>query len=77
MALKNYRVDYADGSTQYFQFDEEDETSGGAAGIEAFKTAEKNSDSPVAKIAPGDPPSVNTPEELAAQAGGEKAKASK
>lgn len=70
MALADYRVEYEDGSVSYFQFDAEDEQSGGKAGLEAFKTAAKDDGSPVKSVTKADAPSVNTPEELAAQAAG-------
>lgn len=73
MALENYKVEYEDGSAAYFQFDPNDETAGGKAGLEAMKDAAKNDDSPVKSVTKSDPPTVNSPEELAAQAGGAKA----
>lgn len=70
MALANYKVEYEDGSVNFFQFDVEDDTGGGKAGYDAFKDAAKDDNSPVKSITKADPPTVNTSEEVAAQAGG-------
>ena len=55
MAMKNYRVEQEDGEVQFYQFDEADETSGGKAGLEALKLAEKDDDSTVKSVKQADP----------------------
>lgn len=55
MAMRNYRVEQADGEVQYFQFDAEDEAGGGKAGLEALKAAEKDDNSTVKKVTQADP----------------------
>lgn len=59
MSMENYKVTYADGSESYFQFDDSEDA--GKAGLEAFRTAAKNDDSPVKSIAKGNPPAADPP----------------
>lgn len=54
MAMANYKVEYADGTAAYFQFD--DETEAGKEGLEALREAAKKEDSPIESVAKGDPP---------------------
>lgn len=58
MALKNYKVEYADGETQYFQADVDDEGAG-RNWKDAMDAAVKNDDSPVLKVTQADPPKTN------------------
>lgn len=59
MAMKNYRVEYEDGSVSYFQFDDAEDA--GKAGLEAMKDAEKNAESPVKKVTQTDPKPADIP----------------
>lgn len=53
--MSNYRVEYADGEVQYYQFDAEDENQGGKAGLDALKDAAKSDESNVVKVTKADP----------------------
>lgn len=55
MAMKNYRVEQADGDVQFYQFDAEDESGGGKAGLDALKAAAKDDGSTVEAVTQADP----------------------
>lgn len=57
MAMKNYKVEYADGTATFFQFDESDPA--GKAGLEALEKAAKNKTSDVKKVSQADPAPAN------------------
>jgi hypothetical protein len=49
--LQNYRVEWQDGTVQYFQFDDDD--------LKIFEAAAKNKSNAVKSIKPGDPEPIN------------------
>lgn len=58
MALKNYRVEQEDGTSTVYQIDADDEGVG-AAIMQAYKDAAKDSDNPVKSISAGEPEPIN------------------
>jgi hypothetical protein len=57
MAMQNYKVEQADGTESYYQFDDSEEV--GKAQLEQLNAAAKNDESPVTKVATGDPEPIN------------------
>ena len=57
--MDNYQVEYENGTTEWFQFDDGDDA--GKAGIEAFEKAVKSADSPVKSFKKGNPPKSTVP----------------
>lgn len=49
MAMKNYKVEYGDGTTQFYQFEDDD------PGLELLKAAAKDRDADVKSVTQADP----------------------
>lgn len=61
MGMDNYRVEYENGTEEFFQFDESEDA--GKAGLKALKDAAKSDDSPVKSVTKADPPKSSVGQE--------------
>lgn len=57
MALKNYKVEQADGESTHYQIDDSDEAGKGI--LQALKDAQKDPNNPVKSVEPGEPVPFN------------------